>query len=56
MLKFKNPSQYEMNEAACRFEIIEDRGEDIFVREVEVCKHMNIKPTYQYKKTDLVEA
>ena len=54
MLKFKNPYDQDINEAKCRFEVIEDRGTDILVRELAVCKDMNIKPTYQYKKEDLV--
>lgn len=51
LLKFKKPFP---DEHKCRFIVIEDREDELLVQEISVCADLTIKPTYVYKKTELI--
>jgi len=39
----------------CRFEVLEENGDRLLVREISACSTMMIRPTYVYLRRDLVE-
>lgn len=52
-VKFANPTEEERH---LRFEVVEDRGERVLVMDLTGVEKMKIKPTCNYRKTELVEA
>jgi len=52
VFKFKNPTDAEKND---RFELVDDRGDRLLVREVGVCYQMPIKPTFVLPTEWLIE-
>ncbi len=54
IVKFANP--IDPKESALRFLVLEDRGERVYVQDMNYCDTWTIKPTCVYRKSELVQA